>query len=363
MRKPLAAAPPRLQRRMILHLQKYNLAITPCPGKDIPVADTLSRKFLTYKDSSLSEGMDMQVHTVYSNLPVSDTKLKEIQAETEKDSQLAHVSKVIQDGWPDERRKCPQSVSEFWNHRDELSQINGIIFKGEKIIIPTSLREEILTKIHAGHTGMEKCKQRARDILFWPGMCKQIEDIVGKCAICLERRPSNTKEPMLPHCIPDRPWQVVATDLFTWNNEDYIVTVGHYSRYFELDKLHSTTSAAVIHKLKAAFARHGIVETLISDNGPCYKSNEFESFTKAWEFTHVTTSPHYCQSNGLAEKSVQIAKSLIDKAKADKRDPYLSLLEYDNTPVDIFKSPAQLLMSRRLRSILPSTNQQLQGNE
>uniref|UniRef100_A0A674EBM2 Gypsy retrotransposon integrase-like protein 1 n=1 Tax=Salmo trutta TaxID=8032 RepID=A0A674EBM2_SALTR len=359
MRKPLAAAPPRLQR-MILQLQKYDFTITHRPGKDIPVADTLSRMFLTYKDSSLSEGMDMQVYTVYSNLPVSDTKLKEIQAETGKDSQLTQLREVKQDGWPEERRKCPQSVSEFWNHRDELSQINGIIFKGEKIIIPTSLREEILTKIHAGHMGMEKCKQRARDIMFWPGMCKQIEDIVGRCTICLERRPSNTKEPMLPHCIPDRPWQVVATDLFTWNNEDYIVTVDYYSRYFELDKLHSTTSAAVIHKLKAAFARHGIVETLISDNGPCYKSNEFESFTKAWEFTHVTTSPHYPQSNGLAEKSVQIAKSLMDKAKADKRDPYLSLLEYRNTPVDNFKSPAQLLMSRRLRSTLPSTNQQLQ---
>ena len=113
---------------------------------------------------------------------------------------------------------------------------------------------------------------------------------------------------MLPHCIPDRPWQVVATDLFTWNNEDYIVTVDYYSRYFELDKLHSTSSAAVVHNLKAAFARHGIVETLISDNGPCYISKEFESFEKAWEFTHVTTSPHYPQSNDLAEKSVQIAK-------------------------------------------------------
>ena len=81
--------------------------------------------------------------------------------------------------------------------------------------------------------------------------------------------PLKHQNPVLPHCIPDRPWQVVATDLFTWNNEDYIVTVDYYSRYFELDKLQGTTSAAVIHKLKAA--RHGIVETVISDNGPCYK--------------------------------------------------------------------------------------------
>lgn len=147
--------------------------------------------------------------------------------------------------------------------------------------------------------------------------------------------------------------------MFTWNNTNYLVTVDYYSRYFELDKLQSTTASAVIHKLKAAFARHGIPETVVSDNGPQYKCKEFETFAKTWEFTHITTSPHYPQSNGLAEKSVQIAKSLLKKASADHKDAYLSLLEFRNTPVDNFRSPAQLLMSRRLRSILPNTPKQL----
>ena len=359
MRKPLAAAPPRLQR-MILQLQRYDFTIIHKPGKDIPVADTLSRKSLSDQDDSLREGMDMQVHTVYSSLPVSDTKLKEIRAETEKDTQLMILRKTVKEGWPEERRMCPQSIVEYWNYRDELSQMNDIIFKGEKIIIPTSLRAEMLSRIHAGHMGIEKCKQRARDILFWPGINKQIEEMVGKCPTCLEHRPSNTKEPMISHKIPDRPWQTVATDLFTWNNENYIIIVDYYSRYFELDKLHSTTASAVIHKMKATFARHGVPETVISDNGPQYSCKEFQAFASAWEFTHVTTSPHYPQSNGLAEKTVQISKSLMEKAKADQRDAYLSLLEYRNTPVDNFRSPAQLLMSRRLRSILPSTHQQLQ---
>lgn len=359
LRKPLAAAPPRLQR-MMLQLQRYNFTITHRPGKDIPVADTLSRKSLPDQATSLSEGMDMQVHTVYSNLPVSDTRLEDIRTETGKDAQLIVLKRTIKSGWPEERKLCPQSIAEYWNHRDELSHMNDILFKGEKIIIPTSLRTEMLSRIHAGHMGMEKCKQRARDIIFWPGMNKQIEELVGKCHICNEHKPSNTKEPMISHKIPDRPWQTVATDLFTWNNEDYLVTVDYYSRYFELDRLHSTTAAAVIHKLKASFARHGIPETLISDNGPQYRCREFEGFANTWGFTHITSSPHYPQSNGLAEKSVHIAKSLMEKAKADQKDPYLSLLEYRNTPVDNFKSPVQLLMSRRTRSILPNTHQQLQ---
>lgn len=217
----------------------------------------------------------------------------------------------------------------------------------------------MLSRVHASHLGVEKTKQRAHDIMFWPGMGKEIENIVRKCSICLTYHPSNTKEPMISHKVPDRPWQVVATDLFTWSNEDYLVTVDYYSRYFELDKLSSTTSTAVIDKLKAAFAQHGIPEAVISDNGPQYSSGEFAAFARTWEFKHTNTSPYYPQSNGLAEKSVQTAKMLLEKAKADKRDPHLSLLEYRNSPVDGFKSPAQLLMSRRLRSTLPNTNQQL----
>lgn len=132
---------------------------------------------------------------------------------------------------------------------------------------------------------------------------------------------------MISHKIPERPWQEEATDLFTWNNEDYLVIVDYYSRYFELEKLHSTTSAAMISKLMASFARHSIPEAVISENGPQYRSGEFESFARTWEFTHTTTSPYYPQSNGLAEKFVHTAKMLLGKTKADKSVPYLSLLE------------------------------------
>ncbi|KAK7938626.1 hypothetical protein WMY93_001952 [Mugilogobius chulae] len=359
LRKPLAAAPPRLQR-MILQLQKYNIHITHKPGKEIPVADTLSRKSIAYHDNSLREGMDAQIHTLIRNLAVSDTKLQEIKTATALDTQLTILKQVTKSGWPDMRRHCPPLTQEYWNHRDEISEAEGIMFKGEKILVPQSLRQDMLDRIHAGHMGVEKCKNRARDLLFWPGMGQQIETLVGQCSICQERRSANTKEPQLSHAIPQRPWQVVGTDLFAWNGQDFITIVDYYSRYFEMERLNSCTASAVIAKLKAAFARHGIPERVISDNGPCYSAAEFEHFAKMWEFTHITTSPRYPQSNGLAEKTVQTAKRILDKAKADHKDPYIGLLEYRNTPVDNLKSPAQLLMSRRLRSILPATASQLQ---
>ncbi|KAL6471840.1 hypothetical protein MHYP_G00204900 [Metynnis hypsauchen] len=359
MRKPLAVAPPRLQR-MILQLQRYDIVITHKPGKQIPVADTLSRKPIECNENSLSEGMDLQIHSVGSNAPISDNKLAEIKAATAREEQLSMLRRVITSGWPESRKKCPPAIAAYWNHRDEISETNGILLKGEKIIVPHSLRAEMLSRIHTGHLGIEKCKQRARDVLFWPGMGKEIEALVGSCSICQERRNSAQKEPMISHPIPERPWQVIATDLFTWNNNDYIVAVDYYSRYFEVEKITSLTSKTVIQKLRAMFARFGIPQTLISDNGPCYSSREFKDFACTWDFEHITSSPLYPQSNGLAERTVQTAKALMDKAHAQQSDPYLSLLEYRNTPVDGLKSPAQLLMSRRLRSILPSTEKQLQ---
>ena len=119
------------------------------------------------------------------------------------------------------------------------------------------------------------------------------------------------------------------------------------------------TSATIIRKLSAHFARHGIPETVFSDNGTNFASTEFQMFAKNWDFKHVTSSPEFPQSNGLAERSVQTAKNILSKAKADHTNPLLSILEYRATPVDGLASPAQLLMGRRLRSILPTTTQKL----
>ena len=359
LKKPLSAAPARLQRLM-LRLQKYEMTVVHRAGKDIPLADTLSRKFQQDSDSSIGDSTDIMVHTVLTNLPMSDEKLRELRDESEKDPQMQALSEVILSGWPETRKQCPIPVQEYWNHRDELSVMDGLVFRGDRLVIPKALRSNMLKCIHHGYMGMEKCKERARDILFWPGMNAQIEETVSKCQICLENRPSNTKEPMIAHEVPDRPWQSVATDLFSMDGETYLVIVDYYSRYFEIERLQTTTSASVIRKTKAVFSRHGIPEKVISDNGPQYSSADYATFARTWGFKHETSSPTYPQSNGLAEKYVQIAKHLLGKAKRDAKDPYLSLLEYRNTPIDGIASPAQLLMSRRLRSFFPSTGKQLQ---
>ena len=143
-------------------------------------------------------------------------------------------------------------------YKNKLSTIYGIIYKGEKILVPSAMRPEMLQKIHTSHLGVEKTKQRAREILFWPGMTSQIHQTVTACPICSKLSNSNPKEPMIPHDPPSRPWQKLGTDLFTWDDRNFLVTVDYYSRYFEVDELPTTTSKAVIRKLSSHFACHGI---------------------------------------------------------------------------------------------------------
>jgi hypothetical protein len=152
---------------------------------------------------------------------------------TAKDTQLTKVIQVTNTGWPEGKHKCPKEVEEFWNFRSELSVLNGLLFRGERLFVPSVLRPEMLRRIHTGHLGIEKCEKRGRDVLFWPRMNAQIQEMVSKCKICLENAACNQKEPLINQRITSRPWEVIATDLFTLNHKDYLLVVDFYSRYPE----------------------------------------------------------------------------------------------------------------------------------
>lgn len=193
----------------------------------------------------------------------------------------------------------------------------------------------MLKLIHVGHIGIAKCRNRAKEVMFWPNKHGQIEEMVSNCPTCLQFCISNApKELMISHEFPEFRWQVVAADLFQINAEHYLLVLDYHSRYFELEKMSSTTCREVIIRMKAIFTRFGIPEKVVSDNGPPLNEAEFSLFSEEWEFHHVTTSPLYPKENGLVERLVQTAKHLLKKANTGSHPPYLSLLEYRNTQID-----------------------------
>ena len=139
---------------------------------------------------------------------------------------------------------------------------------------------------------------------------------------------------------------------------DYLLVVDYYSRYIEVAKLTSTSANSVITHLKSIFSRHGIPETVISDNGPQYSAGVFEEFAKEYGFDHTTSSPRYPQANGTAERAVKTVKQLLLKSP----DPYMAMMTYRATPLENGYSPAELLMGRKLRTTLPQTEKQMEPN-
>lgn len=234
----------------------------------------------------------------------------------------------------------------------EFTVVNGLLMRGYRIVIPSSMRSEMLEKLHRGHQGFTKCRERARQSIWWPGLSKQLVELVKNCKECC-RHQAQRAEPLVHSVLPLLPWQKVAVDLFEWRKHTYLLLIDYYSRYIEIAKLGSLAACEVIIHLKSIFARHGIPEQIISDNGPQFASMEFAKFKQDYGFDHLTSSPRFPQSNGEAERAVQTVKNLLEK----EDDPYVALLVYRTTPLQIGFSPAELLMSRKLRTTIPTTRE------
>lgn len=367
-KKPLIKAPKRLQL-MMLKLQKYELTVTYKPGTQMFIADMLSRAYMTvghnknsgYNKQEYVFSMEVEyVNALDYCCGLSDATGHLIRTHTCADTALQTLMQTVIAGWPDSKEDVPMNIREYFSIREDITVQDGVLFKGQCVIIPKSLRPLMLQKTHNTHLGAAACLRRARDTVYWPGMAAEIKDLVSQCETCNDFQARNSNEPMMSHPIPQRPWEIVSQDLFAHRGLDYLITVDHYSDYFEVDRLHSTTSAAVIAATKRQFARHGIPNKVITDNGPQFSGHEYHEFSQEWEFSHVTSSPRHPASNGKAESAVKIAKSLLRKATQAGVSVFIALLEWRNTP-DIYTntSPVQKLMSRRTRTLLPTTRMSL----
>ena len=157
--------------------------------------------------------------------------------------------------------------------------------------------------------------------------------------------------------IPTFPWTKLVTDIFHFEGHSYLLLVDYTSRYPIICKLTSMTAQHVIGHLKGIFSEYGWPDTIVSDNGPCYAAEAFTKTMQEYRVNHITSSPHYPQSNGLAEKFVQTVKSLFYKAREEGANLYKALMIYHNTPLTSnLQSSIQILQNRTARSQLPMSN-------
>ena len=206
LKKPLHRAPKRLQG-MMTRLQKCDLEVRYEKGSNMFLADTLSR---AYWPSSTQDDAEFETINMFKSLPISEQRLQQLRRETEMDESLQVLKAVIQRGWPEGKSALPVVISPYFNMRDEMSAQDGLIFKGERVVVPRAARGELLRRIHNSHLGVNGCINRARECLYWPGMTGDIKNHVSTCEACREYEHSQTKETLMSHETPNRPWQRVT---------------------------------------------------------------------------------------------------------------------------------------------------------
>ena len=203
---------------------------------------------------------------------------------------------------------------------------------------------EVLDKIHDAHMGINKCHKRAKQAVCWPGLSKQIQDMVENCETCVKHQ-VNRPEPLGPMPFSERSWQEVGIDFFRCQSLGYLIAVDYYSQSIEITAMNRNKRGSdVLRCLKSMFSQHGILERVRSDTGPPFDSGEYAKFANDWGFSILTNSPKFPRSNGEAECEVQTAKSILNK----ENDQAKALLAYRSTPLACGYSPAQLLMGRNI---------------
>ena len=359
--RSLNQATSRIQR-ILIRTVPYNFTIRYIPGTRNQLADCLSQLGNQQDAIKLPK---LHVYHISHQLPARSDSLQAIRQATQTDDELALLKHTIMTGWPTNIREIPQILHPYWTFREELTIDDGLVLKGTHIVIPTTKREAILRQIHNSHLGLTKCKLHAKQAVYWPGQNEQLEQLILNCQLCLKYSRSKKKTDecfTLGQEVPLTPWTKLATDLFHFEGQSNLLLVGYRSQFPIVRRLTSMMAHHIADHCKQIFSEYGWPETLISNNGQFYASETFKKLMTEYNVNHNTSSPHYPQSNGLAEKYVQIVKNLFHKANKEGQDLYKCFMTYRNTPLSSTSlSLMQMLSNRITRSNLPlSTAAKLQ---
>ncbi len=354
-----AYAASRLQR-YALFLTNYDFDIKYVKSQANANADCLSRLPLNVKEFQC-EVDDVNYVGTYlqyikeNDIPVDFNKVKQ---ETKKDSLLNRVYGYLLYGWPNGNVNIDNDLKPFFQRQSELAIENGILLWGHRIVVPHSLRKLLLAELHCGHLGIVKMKAMARSYFWWPGLDADIENVTNSCSLCLMERQNPAKCKLHVWEFPKNVWERLHIDHFgPIQNKMYLVIVDAHSKWLEVEKVSSTSAKETISKLRPLFARFGLPNQIVSDNGSPYTSYEFKEFLKSNGIKHTLTPPYHPATNGLAENSVKTAKKRVKLAIMNSENVDLALCKFllayrTSVHSTTNETPASLMFNRPLRTML-----------
>ena len=370
-----AVETPRLQR-LKERLSPFVFTTSWKKGKEHALPDALSRAPVCnptaddlVADSSIAKLVSAYTISMVASIVSDECKpdhhlvdplLAELRQAGAEDPSYKLLITTIVNGFPCRPEDLQVDVCQYWSVREQLSVDDGLVLFGSRIVIPSTRRKDVLTRLHASHQGIDRTKRRARQTVYWPGLTSDITNIVRACESCQKALPSAAQEPLEIEPEPTRVFEDVSADLFTHGNNNYLIYADRLSGLPTVTAWmgKTPTSGDIIGAFKKSFVDLGIPVRLRSDGGPQFASAETASFCKKWGVTQALSTPHYSQSNGHAEAAVKAMKALIIKTDCDGKinnDAFSEgVLEWRNTPRAHGLSPAQILFGHPIRSIIPA---------
>ena len=315
-------------------------------------ADALSRLPLSEAPSEVPTPAELVL--LIQHLEEATVTANQIRNWTLHDPVLSKVCKYIQEGWP--KKVNDENLKPFWQRRTGLSILNDCILWGSRVYTPKQGQQHVLTELHGGHPGSSRMKALARMYVWWFNMDKDIDQLVQQCDECQQARPMPPKSPLHPWQWPSRPWSRIHVDFAgPMQGKTFLIVIDSHSKWLEVCPMSSTTATATIQQLRMIFSRFGLPETLVSDNGPQFSSEEFRSFCRMNGIHHILVTPYHPSSNGMVERAVQTFKQSFKKLTEGTLEQRLSrlLFMYRLTPHSTTgRSPAELMLGRQPRSRL-----------
>ena len=181
-------------------------------------------------------------------------------------------------------------------------------------IIPSKLQGEVLTFLHEGHPGVSRMKGIAQGVVWWPGLSADSERKVKDCEQCQQHQKAPAQSPLTPWEWPTQPWSRLHTDHANpFLGKQFLIVVDVHSKWLEVEVVPSTASVHTIQKLRRMFSTHGIPGTIVSDNGTCFTSEEFQDFMTPNGIRHIRFATYHPATNGLEERAVQTVKTALKK--------------------------------------------------
>ncbi|XP_054287580.1 uncharacterized protein K02A2.6-like [Macrosteles quadrilineatus] len=349
--------------RWALELNQYNFQIKYRKGDENVCADALSRLPIRIREEA-TDVRDIK----FLNMDKVETLVsyKELKHNSSLDKEIKLVQSYVLNAWPE---KVPDNIKTFKQRKEELSVEDGVLMWFGRVVVPTNMRKKILRILHCGHPGISAMRSITRYYVWWPDIDKDVEMHVKTCEACQENRGNIEEVPVYPWNIPEKVWERVHLDLAgPVDGVMWLVGIDALSKWAEVECLRTTTSTAIIQRLRSWMSRYGIPSQVVTDNGPQFVSTEMEAFFKRHSIRHIRTTPYHPRSNGLVERLIGTLKRRYRTTKQEINDSSLALqnvlFSYRNAPQKTTgRAPAELFLGRRMPTMLdnmkPNLRQQL----